>query len=282
MLTFPDINPIAFAVPPFELPFIGSVHIQVHWYGIMYLIGFAGGWWLMRRRAGRPNSGWAAEAVDDLLFYAAMGVIVGGRVGYMLFYSFDSLVENPFSLLFLWKGGMSFHGGLVGVLIAMWLFARRSQRHWLAVVDFLVPAVPVGLGAGRIGNFINGELWGKVTDVPWAMVFPERTNAGSFPRHPSQLYEFLLEGVVLFIVLWVYSRKPRPMGAVAGVFGIGYGLFRFIVEFVRVPDEHIGYLAFDWLTMGQILSLPLIAAGIYLLWNAYWGNGHGSGKKQAN
>ena len=256
MLNYPEFNPVAIEIGP----------LQIHWYGLMYLVGFAGGWWLMRLRARRPGSGWTGEQVDDLLFYAAMGVVLGGRVGYVLFYDLSAFLANPLMLFMVWKGGMSFHGGLLGVLLAIWLYARRHKRRWLAVVDFVAPVVPVGLGAGRIGNFINGELWGKVTDVPWAMVFP---TGGPFPRHPSQLYEFALEGVVLFLILWFYSARPRPMGAVSGLFGLCYGVFRFAVEFVRTPDAHLGYLAFGWLTMGQLLSLPLIAVGAYLLWFAY-------------
>jgi phosphatidylglycerol:prolipoprotein diacylglycerol transferase len=256
MLTYPEIDPVAIAIGP----------LKIHWYGLMYLIGFAGAWWLMRLRAQAPKSGWSTEQVDDLLFYGALGVVAGGRVGYMLFYDFGALVENPLSLFFVWQGGMSFHGGLLGVLVALWAYARRETRSWLAVVDFVAPVVPIGLAAGRLGNFINGELWGKVSDVPWAMAFP---SGGPEPRHPSQLYEFALEGVVLFLILWFYSRAPRPVGAVAGMFGLFYGAFRFLVEFVRMPDAHIGYLAFGWLTLGQVLSLPLILAGLYLLWAAY-------------
>jgi phosphatidylglycerol:prolipoprotein diacylglycerol transferase len=256
MLTYPEIDPVAIALGP----------LKIHWYGLMYLVGFAGAWWLMRLRARRPGSGWSPEQVDDFLFYGAVGVVAGGRVGYMLFYDFGGLLHNPLSLFFVWQGGMSFHGGLLGVLLAVWFFCRREKRSWLAAMDFGAPMVPVGLAAGRIGNFINGELWGKVTDVPWAMVFP---TGGPLPRHPSQLYEFALEGVALFTILWLYSRKPRPLGAVAALFALCYGLFRFAVEFVRVPDPQLGYLAFGWFTMGQLLSLPLVAIGAWVLWSGY-------------
>lgn len=252
----PEIDPVAFQIGP----------IQVHWYGLMYLIGFLGGWALGAWRAGRPGSGWQRAEVGDLLFYVAIGVIVGGRLGYVLFYHPGYYLEHPFEVFAIWKGGMAFHGALVGVLVTVWLYARHTHRGFFAVSDFLAPLVPLGLGAGRLGNFINQELWGKVTDVPWAMVF-ERTG-GPLPRHPTQLYEFALEGVVLFIILWSYSARPRPVGSVSGLFLLGYGTFRFLVEFFRVPDPQLGYLAFGWLTMGQILSLPMILAGAaFFVWS---------------
>jgi phosphatidylglycerol:prolipoprotein diacylglycerol transferase len=254
MLIAPDIDPVAVQIGP----------IKVHWYGLMYLIGFAGGWALGAYRAKRPGSGWHPNEVADLLFYVALGVILGGRLGYVLFYNFGHYLRHPIEILYIWTGGMSFHGGLLGVIVAMWLYARRTQRHWLAVTDFLAPLVPVGLGAGRIGNFINQELWGRVTDVPWGMVFRD---AGPLPRHPTQLYEFALEGVALFLILWLYSARPRPTGAVSGLFLVAYGAFRFFVEFMRMPDAHIGYLAFGWLTMGQVLSLPMVLVGAALI---YW------------
>lgn len=256
MLTYPEFDPIAFSLGP----------LKVHWYGIMYLIGFAGGWWLGRIRAAKPNSGWTAEQIDDIVFYIALGVVLGGRIGYILFYSMDAFLQNPLVLFEVWNGGMSFHGGLLGVLVALWLFQRKYQHGYWQTVDFIAPLVTVGLGAGRLGNFINAELWGKVSDVPWAMVFP---GAGPEPRHPSMLYEFVLEGPLLLAILWIYSSKPRPTMAVSGLFALCYGLFRFLVEFVRMPDAHIGYLAFGWVTMGQVLSLPLIAVGIGFLVYAY-------------
>ncbi len=252
MLIAPDIDPVAIHFGP----------LKIHWYGLMYLVGFVGGWAVGVYRAKQPNSGWQRNEVADLLFYIALGVVLGGRLGYVLFYNFGYYLKHPIEIVFIWTGGMSFHGGLIGVIVAMWLYARKTKRHWLAVTDFIAPLAPIGLGAGRIGNFINHELWGSVSDVPWAMVF---RNAGPLPRHPTQLYEFALEGIALFLVLWLYSRKPRPVGAVSGLFLIGYGVFRFLVEFVRVPDAHLGYLALDWVTMGQILSLPMIIAGIALM-----------------
>ena len=253
MLHAPDIDPVA----------IHLGRIQVHWYGLMYLIGFLGAWWLGIYRAKRSGSGWRPQEIADLLFYGALGVILGGRIGYVLFYNLPYYLEHPIEVFYIWSGGMSFHGGLIGVITAMWLYGRRTQRTFFAVADFVAPLTPVGLGAGRLGNFINHELWGKVTDVPWGMVFP---NAGPLPRHPSQLYEFSLEGVALFIILRVYARKPRPTGAVSGVFLLCYGIFRFLVELVREPDVQLGYLAFGWVTMGQILSLPMIFLGAWLLW----------------
>lgn len=188
--------------------------------------------------------------------------MLGGRIGYMLFYDFGALLHNPLSLFQVWDGGMSFHGGFLGVMLALWLYARKIKRPWLKLCDFLVPLVPIGLGAGRIGNFINGELWGRVSHVPWAMVFP---GAGPLPRHPSQLYEFLLEGVLLFLILWWYSRKPRPTGRISVLFIILYGVFRFMVEFVRNPDPQLGFVAFGWMTRGQELCIPMIIGGI-ILW----------------
>jgi len=270
MLTYPDINPVALALGP----------IKVHWYGLMYLIGFGAFWVLGRYRAARPNSGWTAQMVDDLLFYGVIGVIVGGRLGYILFYGFDQILANPLNLLKVWEGGMSFHGGLIGVMIAMALFGRRRGLTFLQVTDFIAPLAPLGLLAGRIGNFINGELWGRATDLAWGMRlscerFPQYCHdlpAGAQwtpPLHPSQLYEAALEGLVLFLILWIFSSRPRPAGAISGIFLLGYGLFRGLVELVRIPDGHLGYLAFDWVTLGQILSLPMILAGLLLLILAY-------------
>jgi phosphatidylglycerol:prolipoprotein diacylglycerol transferase len=231
----------------------------------MYLLGIAAGWLLLRARARKPGSGWTGQEVDDLVFYVVLGVIIGGRIGYVLIYALDTLLSDPLYLLRIWEGGMSFHGGLAGVLVALFAYARRPsvRRPFFAVTDFIAPGVPPGLFAGRIGNFINGELWGKVTDVPWAFVY--RGEA----RHPSQLYEAALEGVALFLILWLYSAKPRPVRAVSGMFLLCYGTFRFLVEFVRVPDKQFGYVAFGWLTMGQVLSAPMIVIGILLLALAY-------------
>ncbi|MDT8403359.1 prolipoprotein diacylglyceryl transferase [Sulfuriflexus sp.] len=251
-----DIDPVAFSIGSFK----------VHWYGITYLAGFALAWWLGTVRARQPGSGWNAEQVSDIIFYAAVGVIAGGRLGYMLFYNPFLPAGEASQFWEVWKGGMSFHGGLIGVLIAMWLFGRRYRKGFFEVADFVAPLVPLGLGAGRIGNYINAELWGKVSDLPWAVVFP---TGGPLPRHPSMLYEFFLEGVVLFVMLWWFSNKAPPRMAVSGLFLLGYGSFRFLVEFVREPDRQLGYLAFDWFTMGQALSLPMIIGGGALMWWAY-------------
>ncbi len=255
MITYPAINPVAFHI--FSWP--------VHWYGLMYLVGFLAGWGMLTLRARRSPRGFTLDQISDIVFYTALGAILGGRLGYILFYDTTVLFTDPLFIFQTWKGGMSFHGGFLGVILALWLYAKKHNKSLLALTDLIAPVVPIGLGAGRIGNFINGELWGRVTTVPWAMVFPQVDNA---PRHPSQLYEFFLEGVVLFIILWIYSSKPRPLGAISGVFALGYGLFRFSGEFFREPDIGIGYF-FGWLTEGQLLSLPLILIGVMLLIRAY-------------
>lgn len=252
-----DIDPIAL-----DLGFI-----QVHWYGLMYLVGFGAAFWLGGYRARQPGSGWTEEQVSDLIFWCAMGVIVGGRMGYVLFYNFDQFVADPLWLFAVWEGGMSFHGGLLGVLVMIWLFGKKHAKSFMQMGDFVAPLVPIGLGAGRIGNFIGGELWGRAADVPWAVVFPR--TADGLARHPSQLYEAFLEGVVMFVVLWWFSSKPRPRMAVSALFLIMYGVFRSFVEFFREPDAHIGYIAFGWLTKGQLLSLPMIVVGVLLLLWAY-------------
>ena len=253
MLAHPNFDPVAIAIGP----------VKVHWYGLMYLLAFALGWWLGRIRAQDAWRGWSRDNVSDVLFWIALGVVAGGRLGYMLFYDLERLLANPLSAFMVWRGGMSFHGGLIGVMIATWWFARSRGRGFFEVTDFIAPLAPLGIAAGRLGNFINGRLWGTPSDLPWAMVFHD-PRAGEVPRHPSQLYEALLEGVVLFAVLWWFTRRPRPMMAASGVFLIGYGLARTLVEFVRVPDAHLGYLALGWVTMGQVLTLPMIAAGVVL------------------
>jgi len=256
MLPYPNIDPVAL-----DLGFL-----QIHWYGLMYLVGIGGAWFLASRRLNAFDPTWSKEKLSDLVFWVAMGVILGGRLGYVLFYDLPAYIANPLLILEVWKGGMSFHGGLIGVMLATLWFARRNGKSFFELMDFIAPLVPIGLGAGRIGNFINAELWGKVTDVPWAMVFP---TGGPEPRHPSQLYQFALEGVALFTILWFYSRKPRPTMAVSGLFAVCYGIFRFIVEFVRVPDAQLGYLAWGWLTMGQVLCVPMVLAGLGLMVYAY-------------
>ena len=256
MLTYPHIDPIAVAIGP----------LKVHWYGLMYLVGFVGAWALGRYRASKPDWPLTPVQIDDLIFYGALGVILGGRIGYMVFYQTPELLHNPITLFEVWDGGMSFHGGLIGVMTAMALFARKYRVNFFTLMDFIAPLVPIGLFAGRIGNFINGELWGKVTTLPWGMVFP---TGGPLPRHPSMLYEAFLEGIVLFTVLFLFSMKPRPRIAVSALFLILYGSFRFLVEFVREPDPQLGYLWDGWLTMGQVLSAPMILIGVGLLIYAY-------------
>ncbi len=269
-----NFDPVAFQLGP----------VAVHWYGLMYLGGFFGGWWLgeRRRRAGRmPVS---RDAFVDLLYYVVLGIIVGGRVGYMLVYQPLSWIwTDPLQLFRVWDGGMSFHGGLAGVLVAVGWWSHRRKLHYFDTVDFVAPLVPIGLFLGRIGNFINGELWGKPSHLSWAMIYPHAraedlayvqshpawqsvlARFDGLPRHPTELYEALLEGVMMFVVLYVYSMKPRPRYAVSGLFALMYGCFRFAVEFVRLPDAQLGYLLWGWVTMGQVLSLPLIVIGVVLL-----------------
>lgn len=272
-----QIDPIALSLGP----------LKIHWYGLMYLLAFASAWWLGRQRirAGRLP-GVDMNGLSDLAFYGMLGVVLGGRIGYILFYSFGAFLDNPLMIFKVWEGGMSFHGGLLGVMAAALWWTRKQKIHFFDTMDFVAPLVPAGLGFGRIGNFIGAELWGKYTQAGWGVIFPStdpnvlklglnaaqlqaQYAAGAldkFARHPSQLYQAFLEGLVMFCVLWWYSRKPRPRYAVSGMFALLYGVFRFLVEFVRVPDEGIGYLAFGWLTMGQVLSLPLIALGMFLFW----------------
>lgn len=251
----PVIDPVAISLGP----------IDIRWYGLMYLVGFLFAFWMANRQCDRSNGVWTREQASDLLFYGFMGVIFGGRAGYVFFYQFSQFLDNPIYLFKIWEGGMSFHGGVLGVVGAIIFYALKNKRSILSVGDFIVPLLPVGLGAGRIGNFINSELWGRVTDSPFGVVF---YNAGPLPRHPSQLYEFALEGVVLFIMLLWFSSKPRPAGSIAGLFLLGYGVFRIIVEFAREPDAHLGFLTFG-LTMGQILSLPMVIIGAALMAYGY-------------
>lgn len=262
-LSYPQIDPVAFALGP----------LAVHWYGLMYLFGFGGAWYLALRRSDRPWSPVRRSRVESLVIYAAFGVILGGRCGYVLFYNFERWLADPLWLIRLWEGGMSFHGGLLGVILALWLFARRERQPLLAISDFVAPLVPIGLGLGRLGNFIGQELWGRATDSPWGMVFPR--DPEQLLRHPSQLYQAFLEGLVLFVILFFYSRKPRPLGMVSGLFLLLYGMARFVVEFVREPDAHIGFDFLGWMTRGQLLSLPMMAAGLALVL-------YGATRKQSN
>jgi len=258
MLVHPNIDPVA----------ISFGFIKIHWYGIMYLLGFGAAWLLGRLRIqqARANAVITLEQLNDLIFYAALGVILGGRLGYVLFYDLPTFLKNPDAIIKIWQGGMSFHGGFLGVLIAMLWYGSKIQRKFFELTDFIAPLVPLALGAGRIGNFINGELWGRPTDLPWGMIFPM---IDSMPRHPSQLYQATLEGIALFTILWLFSRKPRPVMAISGLFLIGYGFFRFLAEFFRTPDLHLGFIAFNWLTMGQLLTLPMLIIGIILMRLAY-------------
>lgn len=252
-IIFPEIDPIIVSIGP----------LAVRWYGLMYLIGLGFAYFLAIREVNAGRSPFNKEQVSDLLFYSFMGVVIGGRMGYVFFYQFERFLEDPTYLFMITQGGMSFHGGLIGVLVVLFIYSRMMKMSFLQIGDFVAPLVPIGLGAGRLGNFINGELWGRTTDVPWGIVFP---NAGPLPRHPSQLYEFFLEGLVLFAAIYIFSRKPRPVGAAGGLFLLGYGSFRFIVEYYRQPDDHLGLLTLG-MSMGQWLSLPMAIAGaLVMVW----------------
>ncbi len=271
MIVYPSIDPVLLELGP----------LKIHWYGLMYLIAFASAWWLGKKRAANSNGLISPVQVDDLIFYGAVGVVVGGRVGSVLFYNFESFLDNPLYLFKIWQGGMSFHGGFLGVLVAMEVYRRKLGCSFLQLTDFIAPLAPIGLGAGRLGNFINGELWGGPSDLPWAMklscdAFPAhqfQDFAGALcasPRHPSMLYEMFLEGFVLFILIWWFSAKHRPVLASSSLFLIGYGVFRTLVETIRLPDAHIGYLLnTDWLTMGMLLSVPMIFVGLLFMKLAY-------------
>ena len=264
MMTYQTIDPVALD--------LGLV--QVRWYGLMYLIGFLSAWYCGTVRTRDDWRHWNKDQVSDLLFYCAMGVILGGRIGYIFFYDFAHYLNQPLDMLKIWQGGMSFHGGLLGVITAVWFYGRKINKSLLEITDFIAPFVPIGLFFGRIGNYINSELWGKVApeDSPWAMLVYDHNVQALVPKYPTQLLEALLEGLVLGVILWWYSRQQRGVGAVSGLFLLGYGSFRFLVEFWRMPDAQLGYLAWDWLTMGQILCLPMIAGGLFLIF--FWSKRH--------
>jgi phosphatidylglycerol:prolipoprotein diacylglycerol transferase len=266
MLVHPQFNPIAVQFGPWEIFSRTIGPIAIHWYGITYLVAFGLFLWLASLRVKQPQyavRGWTRRDVEDMLFYGVLGVVIGGRLGYVLFYKPGYYAANPLEVFAVWKGGMSFHGGLLGVLGAMALFARMRDRPFLEITDLIAPCVPTGLASGRVGNFINGELWGRAADpsLPWAMVFPQ--SGSNLPRHPSQVYQFLLEGVLLFVLLWIYARKPRRLGEVSGAFLVGYGIFRFIAEYFREPDSFLGLLALN-MSMGQWLCVPMVLAGLAL------------------
>jgi len=271
MLNYPNIDPVAIS--------LGS--LDIHWYGIMYLLAFAAAWGLAYRRAARTDSPLRSSQVEDLIVYGALGVVLGGRFGYVMFYNFETWLADPLWLFRIWEGGMSFHGGLLGVIVAILLYCRRVKASFFSTLDFIAPLVPLGLGFGRLGNFIGQELWGRATDVSWGMIFPR--DPEQLVRHPSQLYQAFLEGVVLFAIVYWFSRKPRPRLAVGAVFLIFYGIFRFAVEFVRQPDDHIKTLVFGWMTRGQLLTIPMIVIGVsVLIWTytTYKKTGHSTHKKK--
>ncbi len=266
MLTYPQIDPVAIGLDAFELFGKTIGPINVHWYGLMYLCAFTAAWLLGSYRARREYSAINKSQVEDLVFYGAMGVVIGARVGYIFFYNFGQFLESPLILFKVWEGGMSFHGGLLGVIAAMMMYAKKVNRHFVDVMDFVAPLVPLGLCFGRMGNFIGGELWGRQTDVSWGMIFPKDPDL--LVRHPSQLYQSFFEGFVLFLILYLFSAKRRPRYTVCSLFLIGYGFFRFGIEFVREPDAHIGYM-FGWMTRGQLLTIPMIVIGAVIFYFAY-------------
>ncbi|ODS24827.1 prolipoprotein diacylglyceryl transferase [Candidatus Endobugula sertula] len=267
MLIYPNFDPVAISVGP----------LNVHWYGIMYLLAFAVAWRLALSRAKQPHSPITVSQVEDLIVYGAMGVVLGGRFGYVMFYNFEAWMHDPLWLFRVWEGGMSFHGGFLGVVVATYCYCRRVNVSFSSTLDFVAPLAPLGLGFGRIGNFIGQELWGRATNVPWGMVFPN--DPEQLVRHPSQLYQALLEGLVLFVIVYWFSRQPRPKLAIGSVFLIFYGIFRFAIEFVREPDGHLkDQLLFDWMTRGQLLTMPMIVVGVLILIWAYYQQGKSQGK----
>ncbi|MGB0693284.1 MAG: prolipoprotein diacylglyceryl transferase [Pseudomonadales bacterium] len=256
MWHYPNLDPVAISLGP----------ISIHWYAISYLVGIGLVWWTLGYRNRHYASGYSDEEVSDLVFFAVLGVLLGGRIGYMLFYGMENLMANPASALRVWEGGMSFHGGLIGVLLGVLWFARKTGRTFFQITDFIAPSIPIALGCGRIGNFINAELPGRVTEVPWGLVYPGELVA----RHPSSLYQAMLEGPVLFALLWVFAMKPRPVMAVSGLFLVGYGLLRIFSETFRLPDSHLGFVLFDQVTQGQLLSLPMVLLGAGFIAYSYY------------
>lgn len=266
MLKHPEFDPVAISIPDFTIFGFTLGPIDVHWYGIMYLCGFAVAWFLGMHRAAKPWTPLARKQIEDLIFYAALGLVLGARFGYVFFYNFSEFLQRPLWLFKVWDGGMSFHGGAIGVMVAMAMYCRKVHRHFVDVMDFVVPLAPLGLAFGRLGNFIGQELWGRETSVPWGMVFPKDPEL--LVRHPSQLYQMFFEGFVLFAILFWFSRKPRLRGVMSGLFLLVYGCVRFAVEFVRQPDAHLNFVAFGWMTRGQQLCIPMILFGVALI---YWG-----------
>ena len=255
MWSYPEIDPVALSLGP----------LKIHWYALSYLVGISLAWWVAGQRRTRLKLKWSDEQMSDIVFYAVIGTIAGGRIGYMLFYGYNELLENPLVVFKVWQGGMSFHGGLIGVSTAMWVYARKSGRSLFQIMDFVAPVMPLALGCGRIGNFINAELPGRAADVPWAVIYPGDVIA----RHPSSLYQAATEGLVLFCLLYWYGNSKRPRMAISGMFLLGYGCLRFATEFFREPDVHLGYVAFDWMTQGQLLCVPMVLLGSGLLLYSY-------------
>ncbi|MRX28089.1 prolipoprotein diacylglyceryl transferase [Kangiella sp. HZ709] len=264
----PKIDPVIFSIDAFELFGFTIGPIALHWYGLMYLLGFIAAWLLGNYRANKPNSGWTKDMVADFLFYAFLGVIVGGRFGYVVFYHMDLWLKDFWYLFKIWEGGMSFHGGLIGVAVACWYFARKNKMGFFKITDFIIPLVPLGLLFGRFGNFINGELWGRQASEDFIFGMKFHTDPEQLTRHPSQLYESFFEGLVLFVMVWFYSAKPRPTKAVSGLFLLGYGFFRFMIEYFREPDAHLAAVS-EFITRGQVLCLPMIGIGLWLMISAY-------------
>ena len=252
MWSYPNFDPIALT-------------INIHWYAVSYLVGITLVWWTVRIRNRRYSYGWTNEAISDLVTYAVFGVIFGGRIGYVLFYDFDQFISDPISIVKIWQGGMSFHGGLLGVVLAIFTYVKRNVDSFMVTMDLIAPSIPLALGCGRIGNFINGELPGRITEVPWGFIYPGEIVV----RHPSSLYQAFMEGVVLFSIMWFYAAGNRPRMAVSGMFLLSYGLIRIFTEFFREPDPHIGFLVYEWLTVGQLLSLPMILFGLVVLASSY-------------